>query len=89
MPSFVAQLDAMSLDTVIVPAGNFFNEKIFLNNLRILGNFIVHTFYLKESELLEFYMKHDQEFTMNIFFTPMKRVGKFWRIKIKNLLNFR
>uniref|UniRef100_A0A915E305 CRAL-TRIO domain-containing protein n=1 Tax=Ditylenchus dipsaci TaxID=166011 RepID=A0A915E305_9BILA len=53
-------LDETSLDTVTIPAGGT----------------VVHTFYLKEHELLEFYMKHDQEFTMNIFFTSTKQTIK-------------
>lgn len=56
-PKAELSLDEMLLDEVIIPAGGF----------------VVHTFRLVEDEKVEFFMKHDQEFTMNIFFHQDKR----------------
>uniref|UniRef100_A0A914CJI6 CRAL-TRIO domain-containing protein n=1 Tax=Acrobeloides nanus TaxID=290746 RepID=A0A914CJI6_9BILA len=54
----ITQINDDSLETLIVPAGGY----------------TIQTFYLKQDEVLEFYMFHDQEFTMNIFFSESKRV---------------
>uniref|UniRef100_A0AC34GQS5 CRAL-TRIO domain-containing protein n=1 Tax=Panagrolaimus sp. ES5 TaxID=591445 RepID=A0AC34GQS5_9BILA len=61
IPKAELSLDEMLLDEVIIPAGGF----------------VVHTFKLEEDEKIDFFMKHDQEFTMNIFYhKDKKRITK-------------
>uniref|UniRef100_A0A914QQI9 CRAL-TRIO domain-containing protein n=1 Tax=Panagrolaimus davidi TaxID=227884 RepID=A0A914QQI9_9BILA len=57
IPKAELSLDEMLLDEVIIPAGGF----------------VVHTFKLEADEKIEFFMKHDQEFTMNIFYHKEKK----------------
>uniref|UniRef100_A0AC34QJT8 CRAL-TRIO domain-containing protein n=1 Tax=Panagrolaimus sp. JU765 TaxID=591449 RepID=A0AC34QJT8_9BILA len=57
IPRVELALDTLLLDSLVVPAGGF----------------VVQTFLLAEHEQLEFFMKHEQEFTMNIFFHKERR----------------
>jgi len=37
------------------------------------GGFVVHSYYLTASQLTEFYMRHEKEFTMNVYYTATRR----------------
>ncbi|KAI1726799.1 CRAL/TRIO domain-containing protein [Ditylenchus destructor] len=49
-------LDSCSLECLTIPAGST----------------MVNIFYLNQTEIIEFYMQHEQELTMNIFFTTTR-----------------
>ena len=76
LPKFAEALiaDNESLKSVSIPAGNRSIE--FQKNLtqKNLGGFIAMTFYMTDDQTLEFYLKHEKEFTMNIYFTSSKKV---------------
>ncbi|KAE9554198.1 hypothetical protein FO519_002562, partial [Halicephalobus sp. NKZ332] len=62
IPKAELSFDEVLLESVIVPAGGI----------------VVHVFQFNENEEIEFFMKHEQEFTMNMFFDEKKKtIQKF------------
>lgn len=57
IPKAELAFDEVLLESVIVPAGGI----------------VVHVFHFQENEEVEFFMKHEQEFTMNIFYDEQKK----------------
>ncbi|CAD5215209.1 unnamed protein product [Bursaphelenchus xylophilus] len=50
------------------------------------GGVIIETFYLTQSQKLEFFLKHSKGFTMNIFFHPNKKVIEDHKSEVDEML---